>query len=475
MVLRSNHRTSSQQTKRMRAIRTLFVTAALLECGNLTAQSLPDRFLDLVRVPGVAGYEVDVRDVVRAQLPPWAVPKVDEIGNLIVTIGSGSPHVALVASLDEAGYVVSRITDDGFLRLHRHTVPASHGLEDQFFIGQPVLVRTSTGKLVSGVTATPSVHLDGLIDPAELARLRTVGDLWVDVGAATAEEAESLGIRLLDAVSLRDRVQPLAGGRVAGVAAQARAGAQALVEIVRAFSSAPIVTGTVTLAWVSQTQFGTRGLSRLAQEVRPDRVYLAGPTVAREFPPGWEDAAIEVTSVPALFPETPVEVVDTRDVASLALRLAALAGLKPTPSNAIGITAGPAATTSSSSGPTTSNIVLEQLVELYGVSGHESPVRDALLSLLPSWARPRLTRRATSRSPSAAEAGSCSSWHTWTKSGSRWPEFATMGAPGSGREVGCSCPSTKRTPCSCTHQAGRYQPSCRRARSIQPPPPRSLT
>ena len=37
--------------------------------------------------------------------------------------------------------------------------------------------------------------------------------------------------------------------------------------------------------------------------------------------------------------------------------------------------------------------MLTTLIESYGVSGHEAPVREAVLRLVPSWARPQTRRR----------------------------------------------------------------------------------
>jgi putative aminopeptidase FrvX len=64
----------------------------------VSAQTLQDRFVGLADAQGVSGYEADVRAAVRAQLPEWAasMARVDEIGNLIVTVGSGEPRTILV-------------------------------------------------------------------------------------------------------------------------------------------------------------------------------------------------------------------------------------------------------------------------------------------------------------------------------------------------------------------------------------------
>ncbi len=358
------------------------------------AQTLQQRFLQLVDTQGVAGHESAVREAVQAQLPSWAKPRVDEIGNLTLSLGNGAPHIALIAMLDESGYVVSRITDNGYLRLHRHTVApagAAQVLREQFMVGQPVMVQTASGKLLPGVTATPSTHLSRLNSAAETARIKGFEDLYVDVGASNAAGVAQLGIRMLDAVALRERATPLANERVAGVAAQLRGGAQALIELLRGFASAPAVNGTVTIAWVTQSQFGAHGLARLAQSVQPQRVILIGAAPAATAPKiaGWENTAIEMKSLPTTFGDTPVEVIDTNDINALAKELAERVGGKWVTDS--GAPATPIKTVAAvAHKPAGAFAVLKPLIESYGVSGKEAPVRDALLKLLPPWAKPTI-------------------------------------------------------------------------------------
>ncbi|WP_295993365.1 M20/M25/M40 family metallo-hydrolase [Rugamonas sp.] len=366
-----------------------FIWLFLLLPQTASCQVLQERFHRLVDTQGVSGYETDVRELVRAQFPAWARSQVDTIGNLSVSFGHGAPHTMLIAALDENGYVVSRITDDGYLRLHRHGSASNNILRDQFMVGQPVLVRGASGRLISGVTATPSLHLRRLLNPAEVARIRDIGDLWVDVGAANAAAVAQLGIRVLDPVNLRERAQSLANGRVAGVNTQLRAGAQALVELLRAMPGEPTPTGTITLVWTVQSQFNERGLARLAQAVHPARAFVIGAAVTapKAAPAEWSDVPIVWKSVPALFESTTVEVVDVAQITALTRELAAETGLtmgdgsadvKPLP-------APPPRIGQNASGPFA---ILKPLIETYGVSGHEAPVREVVRKLLPPWAQP---------------------------------------------------------------------------------------
>jgi putative aminopeptidase FrvX len=412
----------------------------LLEPG--LSRAADSRLAVLIKAQGVSGFERDARDGVAAMLPPWAKPKVDEAGNLVLTIGQGSPHLLIAASIDEDGYLVSDVTDQGYLRLTRVSTGASFRLFDQFIYGQPVVIRTAgaggalpapAGRIdsanvryVPGVSVTMSSHLQRGRDASTA--VRGLDDIWVDVGASTRAEVEALGIRLLDTVGLRERVQPLAGGRTAGVAAQARGSALALVKLVADSGPAqPPVTGTITVAWVSQGLFGDRGLARLAQQIQPDRVLLlargtgsrdadtrgalghlgGGPVVpendaalleaARQSgvtvqtvpslrgTAAFRTAKVQTVALPALFSLTPVETVQDSDIDGMAALLRAVTGLRQ--AGVGGMVEGIPPRKEPLPGVFG---LLAPLVEVYGVSGRETAVREAVASRLPPWAKPEV-------------------------------------------------------------------------------------
>jgi putative aminopeptidase len=409
-----------------------FITA-LLFLSVLPAPALAAgedvRLAGLVNAQGVSGFERDVRDRIAGMLPTWAKPKVDEAGNLVLTIGQGQPHLLVVTSVDEDGYLVSGVTDEGFLRLTRVSTGAGFRLFDQFIYGQPVVIRTggvggSSVRYVPAVSVTASSHLQRGRDASTA--IKGLDDIYVDVGARTKAEVDALGIRLLDTVGLRERVQSIAGGRTAGVAAQARANAVALVKLVSGAGPAqPQVTGTITIAWAAQGLFGDRGLARLAQSIKPDRVLLlargsgareadargtvgrlgGGPLIPEGDAP-LADAArqagvtfqtvpalrgsasfkqAQTVALPALFSLTPVETVQDSDIDALVALLRAATGLRGTVVG--GTTAGlPERPTP----PPGVFGLLAPLVEAYGVSGHEAAVRDEVAKRLPAWAKPQV-------------------------------------------------------------------------------------
>lgn len=198
--------------------------------------------------------------------------RIDSFGNVWVTRGSGSPHVLWVTRRDSPGYVVSRITPDGYLRLQRLGTPLSP-LFDQFMVGRRVLVYTQSGGLPA-VVACPSTHLRRGADlPVPEA---TVDDLWVDVGAQTAREAADMGIALLDPVVLSGSSESVGASAAVGVAAGIRANIALLSR------SLDAGVGTRTIAFVAGGSEGGRGSRRLlATLARPDSVYVFESIVAQ--------------------------------------------------------------------------------------------------------------------------------------------------------------------------------------------------
>ena len=114
------------------------------------------------------------------------------------------------------------------------------------------------------------------------------------------------------------------------------------------------------------------------------------------LPERWQALPLHVAAVPVLFAQTPVETVDARDVDALAALVAAAAGLgalgnpeaAPTPPSASTSPAAPAARE-----PDPLFDVLRPLIDSYGVSGHEAPVREQVLRHMPAWARPQVDDR----------------------------------------------------------------------------------
>src|SRR5215470_17083619 len=140
----------------------LYCAFLLILVVSATAQKIPgtlsDDLRDFVQTPAVPGYEQELAAKISKRLESLK-PKTDEMSNVIVTVGSGSPRRLIVTPMDEPGYVVSGITNDGYLRLQRLPQGGSLPLFNELHSAQPVKIGTGAQQWISGAVAGLSIHL----------------------------------------------------------------------------------------------------------------------------------------------------------------------------------------------------------------------------------------------------------------------------------------------------------------------------
>ncbi|MEN6393919.1 MAG: peptidase M28, partial [Anaerolineaceae bacterium] len=97
---------------------------------------------ELTEAQGVPGYEAPVRATIRKYLEGLGTLSQDNIGSLICQKQGEEtkPRVMLAGHMDEIGFMVKYITEEGFLRF----IPLG-GWFDQVLLGQRVVVKTSKG------------------------------------------------------------------------------------------------------------------------------------------------------------------------------------------------------------------------------------------------------------------------------------------------------------------------------------------
>lgn len=261
----------------------------LLVLALQNPESLSVRFSAMT---AVTGYEQAMTDSLLALLPGSAR---DRTGNVTLALGRGAPKRLVYCNLDEIGYAVGNITDDGYVLLRRVGGGARlYPLFDQQLEGQRVTLFGRRGP-VPGVVAVRSTHLTRGRPTGNEAPF-TVDNAYVDIGATSRDEVLSLGVSLLTPVSLTKRPLRYGDRLLAAPNAGRRAACAALAS---AALSRPRVRGTVVVAFTVQSLYAdTAGLKTI--------VNLQGPfTEAR------------AVTVPSKYGETMVETVGLRDVDAL--------------------------------------------------------------------------------------------------------------------------------------------------------------
>src|SRR2546425_6317270 len=175
----------------------------------------------LINTPGVSTREQGVRDRIRALLPAWARPEVDAKGNLLVAAGpeKGAKSLLFIAHMDETGYLVTAIREDGSLE-----VKPVGGFFETLYEGQVVLVHAAKGD-VGGVVPPRPNYLDAAVADTPGAFGKEA--VRVYVGASSRAVAEALGIAAGDPVTIPKSFQRLAGSFGSGRGVDDRAGCPA--------------------------------------------------------------------------------------------------------------------------------------------------------------------------------------------------------------------------------------------------------
>jgi putative aminopeptidase FrvX len=172
----------------------------------------------LVESYGVSGAEGPVREVVKRLLPNWATSQTDTAGNLWVRVGpsTGTP-VVIIAHMDEIGFRIDSILTDGSLALRNRG-----GFYPSLFEAKAALVHGERGAI------------NGIFLPRDsgLTR-RTPPPLRVSVGASTRAGAESLGVHVGQTITMPKQYVRLAGTRATGRSFDDRMGCAALILALR--------------------------------------------------------------------------------------------------------------------------------------------------------------------------------------------------------------------------------------------------
>lgn len=261
----------------MRSVRTAFILSLALPV-SLPAQSLESLTLRFTGFTTVSGYEQSVMDSLLALFPGATR---DRLGDVSVTLGSGGPRRLVSCPLDEPGYAVGGITAEGYLTLHREG-RITNPLFEQQLEGHRVIVYGTSGP-IPGVVGVRSVHLTR--GRAANETPFTADDAYVDIGATSAAEAASLGVRMLSPVALERRPQRYGGG----IAAPAAGRHAACAALAAALLSHPKVSGSLVASFTVQgLQGGNPGLGSV--------VALKGPftdTLTATLPVKYRETAAE--------------------------------------------------------------------------------------------------------------------------------------------------------------------------------------
>ena len=226
---------------------------------------------ELCRINGVSGDEDVVRNFIREKASPYADSiRTDALGNLIVfkkgTKSTGN-KLMLAAHMDEVGLIITRITDDGFLKFD-----FVGGVDRRVAIGKPVVLGPDR---IPGIIGLKAIHL---VSRDEMKKAPKTESLYIDIGAKDRETAEKY-VELGTYGSFIGEPEEFGSGYLKAKAIDDRIGCAVMLQLLK--DDLPM---DVTFAFTAQEEVGTRGAFGAAFSVTPEIALVLETTTAANLP-----------------------------------------------------------------------------------------------------------------------------------------------------------------------------------------------
>jgi len=234
---------------------------------------------ELTNAPGPPGFEGPVREIVVREFEQLgAAIEYDGLGSVIATgLGSGDgPRIMVTAHMDEVGLMVQYVRPDGFIRFKTLGGWLRQALPDQRWV-----IVGSAGPVLA-VSGLRTLH----VTPAdERNQVWPLEQIFLDVGARSAEEVEAMGIRPGDPVAPWSPFTVMPNGRYAAKAWDDRVGIAVMLEAARRISEGEIQTPN-RIIWVAtvQEEIGLRGAQTSVHIADPDLGISIEAGVSADYP-----------------------------------------------------------------------------------------------------------------------------------------------------------------------------------------------
>jgi len=226
---------------------------------------------DLMNAPSPSGYEDQARAVWRAEMKTVADRVYgDTHGNSVAVLNEkGSPRIMLAGHIDELGFQVTYISDDGYIGFE----PIG-GFDAPIVPGRRVTIHSAKGP-VKGVIGKKAIHL---MKSDERGKSAEVTDLWIDIGLDKKKKVLKL-IEIGDCATFNDGFDQLTDTVYVSRGVDDRIGAFVAGEVLRYLKGTKCSAAVFAAATV-QEEVGLRGAKTSAYGIDPDAAFAIDVTHA---------------------------------------------------------------------------------------------------------------------------------------------------------------------------------------------------
>lgn len=237
-----------------------------------------DFLFDLLNTPSPTGFETPGQRVWADFVRPHADRvENDAYGTAWATIegaaGDAAPRLMLDAHVDEIGFMVRHITDEGFIYVNR-----IGGSDRAIARGLRVRILGDDGAVL-GVVGNTAIH----IRDRDNEKIPEVHELFIDIGADSADEVAERGIRVGHPMIFDVEARELTPERVTARAIDNRLGGFIIAQVMANLADERPAC-TVIAANSVQEEIGGNGAQMIAHRLNPDLAVAFDVTHATDSP-----------------------------------------------------------------------------------------------------------------------------------------------------------------------------------------------
>lgn len=225
---------------------------------------------EICEVAGAPGHEQRVREIVLREVEKLADKvTIDNMGNVTAfKKGKEEKKVMIAAHMDEIGFMVTHIDENGFLKF----LPLG-GFDPKTLTAQRVKVHGK--KDLIGVMGSKPIHV---MTPAERDKVVPIHDYFIDMGMGKKEVEEYISVG--DTIT-RERELIEMGNCVNCKSIDNRVSVFILIEMLRELKNPPY---DVYAVFTVQEEVGLRGANVSALQIQPDFGFGLDTTIAFDVP-----------------------------------------------------------------------------------------------------------------------------------------------------------------------------------------------
>lgn len=244
--------------------------------GGITLQQQTlDLFKTLTELPGAPGNEYQIRQFMKEQLGKYSDETIqDNLGGIFGVKRGEGPKVMVAGHMDEVGFMVTQITDNGMLRFQ----PLG-GWWNQVLLAQRVQVITDNGPVIGVIGSVPP-HL---LTEAQRKKPMEIKNMLIDIGADDEADAKKIGIKPGQPILPLCPFTPMANPKkILAKAWDNRYGCGLAIELLKELESETLSNQLYAGATV-QEEVGLRGAQVAAHMIQPDIFYALDASPANDM------------------------------------------------------------------------------------------------------------------------------------------------------------------------------------------------